>query len=305
MDITFHQLKVLNEVALQQSVTKASLALNMTQPAVSNIIRLIEARLGLPVIEVLRKQVYITQTGKLLVELYKDISTQFENTQSHIDLMKGNTLGTIRIAAVSTAKYFVPRLLGAFKALYPQIHIELKIKNRAEVIDRLTSNMDDFVIMSQTPNDIHIEAQDFYEDELVVAANVAHPLAKQKKLTLDKLAKEPWLIREQGSGTRIAMENIFSRHQIDPKIEMEIDNNESIKQAIIGNIGISIVSHQSIMIEQRAGYITVLPVQSFPIKHKWYLVKNKGKKLSSIAERFYEYVCTHPNLDLFTSVNER
>ncbi len=289
-------MKVLKKIAECSSVTKAALALHMTQPAASNVIRLLEESLGTPVIEVLHKKTYLTLAGKILLEGIEQIHQVLEQTKMKIALAAGSVSGNLRVASVSTAKYFVPRLLGAFKEKNPQIHISLKVKNREEVIQRLKDNLDDFVIMSQLPNDFSIESQDFFEDVLVVAASSQHPLIKKNKIPLKKLAKEAWLIREVGSGTRIAMLKILKEHQIDPQIEMEIDNNESIKQAIIGNIGISILSKQSIVMELKSGLIQIIDVQEFPIRHEWYLVKNKKKILSPIAQKFYEFVRTRtPN----------
>lgn len=298
MNITLHQLKVFREVANQQSVTKAAEALHMTQPAVSNIIRLLEDTLGTPLIEIIKKRLYLTPSGELVASLFDKIDTEIQGTLSEIHLLQGEMKGTLKIATVSTAKYFVPRLLGAFKTLYPQIHIELKVKNRQEVIQRLEQNSDDFVIMSQLP-DPQYESHVFYRDELVVAASTLHPLAQKQNITFQALEAEPWLIREKGSGTRIAMEKIIKEHAIQPKIEMEIDNNESIKQAIIGNIGISILSHHSMVLEEKMGLMTSLNVVDFPISHRWYLVKNKAKKLPVIAKAFYDFVCNHPNLETF------
>lgn len=301
MNITLHQLRVFYQVAKFQSVTKAAEQLHMTQPAVSNLIRALELQLDAPVIEILHKKLYITEAGKILLTTFEQIDQQLNEAHTQLGLLKGKMVGTIKIATVSTAKYFVPRLLGAFKSLYPDIHIELKVKNRHEIIERLKLNMDDFVIMSQLPEISSIEHHDFLEDELVVAASYQHVKATQKKLSLKMLVNEPWLIRESGSGTRMAMENIFKRYRLRPNIQMEIDNNESIKQAIIGNIGISILSHQSIAVEQKAGLIKILNVVEFPVRHKWHLVKNKGKKLPLVSQKFYDFVRTHPNLEIFSS----
>ncbi|MFO1256888.1 MAG: LysR family transcriptional regulator [Gammaproteobacteria bacterium] len=301
MNITLHQLRVLSQVSKCQSVTKAALKLNMTQPAVSNLIRALELQVETPVIEVLHKKLYITEAGIKLVQAFEIIDRQLQEVEAQINLLKGRMAGTIKIATVTTAKYFVPRLLGSFKSEYPGVHIELKVKNRHEVIERLQENLDDFVIMSQLPNNLSIEHDDFFEDELVVAASHLHPQKTGKKTTLRMLASEPWLIREPGSGTRMVMEDIFKQYGLKPKIEMEIDNNESIKQAIIANMGISILSHQSIEIEQKVGLIKVLDVTGFPVRHKWHLVKSKGKKLPIIAQKFYDYVRTHPDLGIFST----
>lgn len=299
MHITLHQLRVFYQVASAKSVTKAAEQLHMTQPAVSNIIRALETQIETPIIEVLHKKLHITAAGSVLISTFEQIDQQLKEAQTKLSLLKGKMEGTIKIATVSTAKYFIPRLLGAFKAHYPDIHIELKVKNRYEIIERLQDNLDDFVIMSQLPDLMAIEHHDFYEDELVVAASNLHPHVKHKHLSLKMLAHDSWLIREPGSGTRMAMESIFKKYRVKPNIQMEIDNNESIKQAIIGNIGISILSHQSIDIEQRAGLICVLDVIEFPVRHKWHLVKSKGKKLSTLAQHFYQFVQEHPDLASF------
>lgn len=301
MNVTIHQLRVLYEVSRCSSVTKAASTLNMTQPAVSNLIRALELQVDAPVIEVLHKKLYITEVGQKLIAAYEVINAQLQEVNTEINLLKGRMVGTIRIATVTTAKYFVPRLLGNFKSHYPGVHVELKVKNRHEIVERLQMNLDDFVIMSQPPNNLSIEHHDFFEDELVVAASHLHPQKVDTKTTLKLLADEPWLIRELGSGTRMVMENIFKKYRLKPNIEMEIDNNESIKQAIIANMGISMLSHQSIQIEQKIGLIKVLDVAGFPVRHKWHLVKSKGKKLPIIAQKFYDYVRTHPNLEVFSS----
>jgi LysR family transcriptional regulator, low CO2-responsive transcriptional regulator len=300
MNITLHQLRVFRKVAELKSVTKAAKALHMTQPAVSNVLRLLNDALGSPVFDVLNKKIYLTQTGNILLEAGQKIKQTLDETLSKLLLEKGLLTGTLRIATVSTAKYFMLRLLGAFKKEYPDIHMQLSVKNRDEIIERLKHNSDDFVIMSQLPNDLKIEFQPFYEDELVIAASPDHHHHnhhhhhKKKIFTLKNLQHEAWLIREKGSGTRMAMLKLFEKYGFMPRIEMEIDNNESIKQAIISNIGISILSKKSIELEEKVGLIKALDIKEFPVPHEWYLVKHPGKTLSPIAQKFYDFVRTHP-----------
>lgn len=305
MNITLHQLRVFKAVSQFGSITQAANSLHMTQPAVSNLIAVLEKSLGAEIIEIVGKKVYLTHEGSLLQSAYDQMLKILEETHARINTIHDGLSGHIRVATVSTAKYFVPRLLGAFQTLYPSIKIELKVKNREEIIERLRHNLDDFVIMSQLPSLIPIRVQEFYEDELVVAASgktafTSHPTP----LSLKILADQPWLIRETGSGTRIAMLKILKRYRISPRIEMEIDNNESIKQAIIANIGISMLSRQSIDLEEKAGLIKILPVQGFPIKHKWYLVTLRGKKLSTLARAFQKFVQSHPNLADFSKISK-
>jgi DNA-binding transcriptional LysR family regulator len=299
MNITLHQLQVLRKVAELQSVTKAAQALHMTQPAVSNVLRLLNDALGSPITEVLNKKIYLTVAGKILLEASYTIHNTLEETHSKIKLEQGCLSGTIRIATVSTAKYFILRLLGAFKKEYPQIHIQLAVKNRDDIIERLRQNTDDFVIMSQPPEHLKIDYQPFYEDSLVIASAPEHRYQAGKVLTLNDLKHEPWLIREEGSGTRMAMLNLFRKYRFQPQIEMEIDNNESIKQAIISNIGISILSKQSIELEYKTGLIKILKIKNFPVTHEWYTVKCHGKQLGSIAQKFYDFVRLHPEVTHF------
>ena len=299
MNVTLHQLHVLKKVAELQSVTKAAQALHMTQPAVSNVLRLLNDALEHPITEVLNKKIYLTSVGKILLEASHAIHQTLEEAHSKIQLEQGCLSGTIRIATVSTAKYFILRLLGAFKKEYPQIHIQLTVKNRDEIIERLRQNTDDFVIMSQPPSHLKIDCHPFYEDSLVIAAAPEHRYHARKILTLQDLKDEPWLIREAGSGTRMAMLNLFKKYRFHPTIEMEIDNNESIKQAIISNIGISILSKQSIELEHKTGLIQLLKIKNFPVTHEWYTVKCHGKVLGAIAQQFYDFVRRHPDVTYF------
>lgn len=281
---------------MHKSVTKAAKALHMTQPAVSNVLRLLNESLKSPVIEVLNKRIYLTNTGIILLDASDKIKKTLDETLSKMNLEKGLVTGTLRIATVSTAKYFILRLLGAFKKERPAIHMQLCVKNRDQIIERLQLNCDDFVIMSQLPNNLKVEHQPFYEDELVIAASPEHRYHNEKIFNLINLQEEAWLIREQGSGTRMAMLNLFAKYQFAPQIEMEIDNNESIKQAIISNIGISILSKQSIELEEKVRLIKILDIKGFPVPHEWYLVKCAGKTLSPIAQKFYDFVRSHPEV---------
>lgn len=293
MKITLHQLQVFEEVAKWQSVTLAARKLHMTQPAISNIIRQLEEYYQCPLTETISKKLYLTAFGKAVLEGAKRIHENLEEVDDKLQQLKGVVAGHLRVAIVSTTKYFMPHLLGIFRDKYPAVKINMVVCNRAEIINRLGENVDDFVIMSQPPSTIPVDCAEFYEDQLVVAAPFDHPLRKKKDLTLKSLSKEPWIIREQGSGTRIAMLNIMKKHHFTPNIEMEISNTEAVKQAIMARMGISIMSKQSILPELKYKALCELSVKGFPFRHEWYLVKNKGKQLSPIAQNFYEFVIQH------------
>ena len=300
MKISLHQLTVLQAIKHHQGMTAAARALHMTQPGVSNIVKQLEQYYDCKLVEVVGKKVFMTDAGNIVVKMAAQIQHVLDEGSSDLALLKGGVSGTLRVAVVSTAQYFAPRLLGAFKHENPHIHIELNVCNRGQILHRLTQNLDDFVIMSQPPSEHDLTATDFYEDQLVVAAGAGHPLLARKQLSLPDLMHEQWLIRERGSGTRIVMEKLFQQHLIQPDYLMAVGNNESIKQLIIANMGISIVSQQSIELELAGQLIHTLPVVGFPLHHKWYQVSHRHKSQSVLTRAFNDFVAHHANLAHFT-----
>lgn len=290
MRITLHQLQVFAMVAECQSVTIASRALHMSQPAVSNIIKQLQDYYGCALIEVIGRKLYLTPFGKQLLESCKAIDTTLQNTKTSIEMLKGGMSGLLQVATVSTAKYFVPRMLGEFKQKHRNIDVKLTVCNRQQIIERISENVDDFVIMSHPPTTLAVESSNFFNDELVIAAAYNHKLRRNKKLTLASLADESWIVRESGSGTRYAMERIFKKSRFSPNVAMEIGDNESIKQVVIAGMGVSVVSRQSIRVELQDKLLCMLPAKQFPVNHVWYMVRNKGKSLSPIANSFFEFV---------------
>lgn len=296
MKPTLHQLQVLEKIYESGGVTHAAKAMHMTQPAISNILKQLEIITGKPLTEVISRKTYLTPAGKIMLAAGRDIHNRLDQALADISSLDGKVAGQLSVACVSTAKYFIPHLLSAFKAHYPKVDIQLKIKNREEIVKRLYDNQDDFVIMSQPPTDQAIDKLDFYEDRLVIVAPKTHPLHRKKGLQLKDLKDEPWLIREEGSGTRIAMTKLLKQHKTNVRSFIEIDNNESIKQAIIAGLGISMISNNSIELELATNLLQILHVEGFPVPYRWYLVKQRKKELSLVAQKFHEFVATHPSL---------
>lgn len=294
MRITLHQLKVFAIVAKNQSVTKAAHELHMTQPAVSNILRQLQEYFDCELVEVIGRKLSLTPFGLILLEGGRQMHDTLSLTKARMEQLKGGLVGSLKIATVTTAKYFVPHLLGRFKEKYQDVKIELTVCNRHTIIQRLQNNEDDFVVMSHPPSDLVVDVADFYSDELVIAASNDTALSKDKKcIKLSELALEPWIFREEGSGTRYATENVFREKKFHPQVEMIISDNEAIKQALMANLGIAAISKQSIKNELKHNMLAELQVEDFPAQHTWYLVKNRHKALSPIAERFYTFVNHH------------
>lgn len=291
---TLRQLEVFETIARLGSFTRAAEELFLTQPTVSMQIKKLTDAVGLPLFEQVGKKMYLTDAGRELHQTCRGIFehlTQFEMVAAD---MKGLKAGKLRLAVVTTAKYFAPRLLGMFCQQYPGVEVSLKVSNRARVLERLADNQDDLYILGQPPEEVDAVAQAFLENPLVVLAPVNHPLANKKKITLKRIAEEPFLSREPGSGTRIATERIFSEQGLKLKIRMELGSNEAIKQAIIGGLGISVLSRHTLALDAPLGQFAVLDVQGFPIERQWYYAYPSGKQLSVVAQAFLGYLQKAP-----------
>jgi LysR family transcriptional regulator, low CO2-responsive transcriptional regulator len=287
---TLHQLQVFEAIAKHGSFTKAAEELFLTQPTVSQQMKQLTKAIGIPLFEQIGKRLYLTDAGKAVLNVSRDISERFAFLEMAIADMKGMKQGNLRIAAITTAKYFVPRILGPFRHQYPGINIYLQIANSQQLLERLTNNLDDLYFMGQPPENLDINVRPFLENPLVVIAPRDHSLAQEKNISLQRLAEEPLIMRESGSGTRMAVEQFFTANRLQMKVEMEISSNEAIKQAVVGGLGLSILSNHSLALEGLNGPLVVLDVEGFPIQKHWYLIHPATKQLSVVAQTFLEYL---------------
>lgn len=290
MSFTLHQLKVFAAVARNSSMTKAAEELYMTQPAVSIQVKKLQEHFGIELFEVIGKQVYLTEAGEELYQAQKKIQNELINLDMAFSEFKGALRGNLTIVVVSTAKYFMPYILGAFRARNKLVNISLKVTDRSELIEHLKNNRYDLAVVSQLPPELDLEVQEFLQNPLHLAAPVNHALVGKQNLSLQALKNEEFLIREEGSGTRMVMEKLFKKVGISPQIIMELSTNEAVKQAIMAGIGISLISEYSMRLERALQKIAVLDVQGFPHVNTWKLVYMKGKKLSPVARNFLEFI---------------
>ena len=287
---TLHQLKVFEEVARSGSFTKAAEEMFLSQPTVSQQIKQLTKAVGIPLFEQIGKRIYLTDAGKEVLSACKDISEKMSQLEMTLADLKGLKQGNLRLAVITTAKYFVPRLLGQFRHRYPGIKIALQVTNRKQVLDRLSENVDDLYILGQPPEGLDINLRPILENALVAIAPSDHPLAGEKNIPLQRLAQEPFIIREAGSGTRMAVEQFFAENRVEMNVEMEIGSNEAIKHAIVGGLGISVLSRHVLALEGTRGPLTILDVEGFPIQRHWYIVYPSTKQLSVVASTFLEYL---------------
>ena len=290
MNISFRQLRLVLALAETGSVSAAARRLHVTQPTASMQLKEVADTLGLPLYEVVARKVYMTQVGLDLARVARNIATEWDGFEQHIDSLKDFMRGKLRVAVVSTAKYFVPRMLGSFCQRYPEIEVSFEVLNRDGVVSRLRDNLDDIYVMSAPPKDMDLVDETFMANPLVVIAPATSPLAKRKKLVLNDLAGERFILREKGSGTRMAVDAHFKAAKFRPDLRLELGSNEAIKESVAGGLGLSVVSSHALSGHGREAGVSVLKVQGFPIESQWHIVHPKGKKLSPIATVFKSHL---------------
>ncbi|HEY9631159.1 MAG TPA: LysR substrate-binding domain-containing protein [Coleofasciculaceae cyanobacterium] len=287
---TLHQLKVFEATARHGSFTRAAEELFLTQPTVSMQVKQLTKAIGLPLFEQVGKKLFLTDAGRELFTTCQEIFQRLEQLEMSVANLKGMKQGKLRLAVITTTKYFMPRLLGPFCQQYPGIDVSLTVTNHEQVVERLAANQDDLYVMSQLPENWDIKAHPFLDNPLVVVAPHNHPLAGQKKIPLERLAEEIFIMREPGSGTRRALQNLLDEHNLSVKVRLELGSNEAIKQAISGGLGISALSRHTLVMDGSTNELTILDVENFPIQREWYVVYLAGKQLSVVASTFLEYL---------------
>lgn len=290
MNVSFRQLRVFQAVAQHLSHTRASEELNLTQPAVSMQIRLLEEEVGLPLFEKLGKQICLTEAGRELYQYSRTIFAELEEAEAVLQSLRGLNRGTLNIAVASTVNYFAPRLLAVFHRRFPGIRLSLEVTNRQSLIRLLQSNELDLALMGQPPEQLDLDAEAFMDNPLVVIAPPDHPLVRERQIPLERLAQETFVIREPGSGTRAAMERYFAERGVKLQTGMQMTRNEAIKQAVRAGLGLSLVSGLTIELELETGRLAVLDVVGFPLRRRWYLVHRQGKRLSPAAAAFRDFL---------------
>ncbi|MCW8935633.1 MAG: LysR family transcriptional regulator [Gammaproteobacteria bacterium] len=288
---TFRQFQVFEAIYRLGSFTRAAEELFLTQPTVSMQVKKLAEAIGLPLFEHVGRNVEPTEAGMQVYAACRGMFETLSNLEMKISDMKGLKRGRLRMGVITTAKYLAPEMLGEFSHIYPGIDLSLKVTNRDSILRRIRANEDDLYIMGQAPKgDIEVEAFPFAPNPLVMMAPRDHPLVSKKNISLQEIAKEPFIIREPGSGIRDAMFKAFDAVGVRPEVRMEIGNNEAIKHAVAGGLGLSVLSLHTLSLEGVDGPVALLDVEGFPILRNWYIVYPKGKELSMVAQTFLDFV---------------
>lgn len=295
---TLQQLRIFQAVAKHRSFTRAAEVIHLSQPGVSTQIKRLEEIIGATLFEKIGNQIYLTVEGTELLQTCNDMFERLSIFEEKLKELHGEVTGPLNLAAVTTAKYFLPQYLGDFLRKYPKVVPQLKASNRERITERLIANEDDIYIMATLPQCEDIEAHAFLDDEVVVFAHPDHPLAKKKKIKTEQLTQERLICRESGSGIRLAYERMLKERGISISPYMELGSGEAIKQAVMSDIGIGILSSYSLKLELETKRLVILDMEEFPIHRHWYAIHRKGKHLSLVARTFLEHLLQNKVEDL-------
>ena len=240
--VSFRQLQVFESVARNGSFTAAANELYLTQPTVSTQIKKLEEAIDNPLFEQVGRKIYLTETGQQLLGTCRNIFSNLNDFQTQRTLQAGLKGAELKISAVTTTEYFTPLLISSFYKRYPKVKFALRIVDREELVYRMKKNKDDLYLIDQLPRSLELVSTPFLDNPLVVVAPAEHPLANTGSIPIETLASEHFILRETGSGTRIALNNFLEKKGINLKTNLELSSNEAIKQAVIGGLGLSVLS---------------------------------------------------------------
>ncbi len=286
---TLPQLRLFEASARLGSFTRAAQELCMSQPAASVQMKKLSETVGVALFEQLGKRIYLTDAGRQLQESCQEVFRVFTSLDESLAGMRSLESSRLRLAVSTTGMCFAPRLLGAFVGLHTGVETSMQAHNRRMLVERLGNNEDDLYLFADAPDMEDVVAQELLPNPLVVLARDDHPLAGEKSIPFERLASEPFLIREEGSGTRRIMMRMFREHGLAPKVRMELGTNEAIKEAILAGLGVTIMSRYTFGLDPESSRYRCLDVAGFPLENHWYFAYPAGKQLSSVARAFLDF----------------
>ena len=287
------QLRVFSAAARHHSFSKAAADLNLTAPAISMQIKELENDMGVMLFARVGRRVELTTAGEYFLVYTKKVVDTLRDAETTLSRFQGKEAGILTIGLVSTAKYFLPQLLARFKEDHFGIQIKLEVRNRDQMVALLRDGEIDLAIMGRTPGDLDTRIEAFAAHPHAFIANPSHPLAERQSISPMVLSQMEIITREAGSGTRAIMQRFLNDRGLTPQISMEMSSNESIKQAVIANLGISFVSLHTVGLEVKYGEIAVLDIDETPISRAWHVVALNKRNHSAAAEAFRYFVLEH------------
>jgi DNA-binding transcriptional LysR family regulator len=292
-NVTLRQLRIFSAAARHLSFARAAEELHLTPPAVSMQMKDLEAEVGLPLFEREGRGISLTTTGEYVLAHARRVLAAMKDAEDTVARFKGLTGGRLAVGMVSTAKYFLPRLLADFRTQHPEIEITLRVGNREQLVAQMHANEVDLAIMGRPPKEWATRAEPFAMHPHVIVTASDHPFAHAEQVAAEALAREPFIVREPGSGTRAALEEYLDKYHLEVRIAMEMNSNETIKQVVMAGLGVALLSLHTVGSEVRQGQIAVPEVEGLPLMRRWNVVNTHAKMLSPAAEALRYFILEH------------
>ena len=290
LNISSRQLRIFVSAAKHLNFTRAAEEVHISPPAISMQIKEIESHLGTPLFNREKKNMYLSPAGEYFLNHARHILQTLNEAEKVIGQLKGNQIEIIKVGIISTAQYFLPQILKLFREKYGEFKIILEVRNREQLIDLLRDGKIDIAIMGLVPKEIDTKIFVIANHPHVFVAGANHSLSKLRKIDPQLLNDFDLITRESGSGTRAHMELFFQDNDIQPNIIMEMSSNESIKQAVIADLGISFVSQHTIASEIKEGVLKILDIKNTPILRKWHVVTLNPMSLNRSVELLKDFI---------------
>ncbi len=294
MNYTINQLQIFLKITQTHSITKAAEALFLTQPAVSIQLKNFQNQFQIPLTEIIGRKLYITDFGKEIASAAEKVLEDLHAISYKTTAYKGQLAGRLKISSVSTGKYVIPYFLADFLKVHEEVELFLDVTNKAKVINSLENNEVDFSLVSVLPLNMMIENIELMGNKLYLVGNTQR-IFTEKSYNCQIFEDLPLIYREKGSGTRLTMEKYIEQNALPVRKKMELSTNEAVKQAVIAGLGYSIMPLIGIKNELINGDLQIIPVDGFPIKSVWYIIWDKNKKFSPVANAFLNYLIHEKN----------
>lgn len=289
-NLTLRQLQIFVVAARHLSYARAAEELHLTPPAISMQLKQLEDNVGLPLFERMGRGVTLTGAGELLVHHALRILGEIKDAEASLQALAGAETGQITVGLVSTAKYFMPRLLAKFTRSRPGVDVQFTVGNRELLLQKLQDNAIDLAIMGRIPVEIDAHGEPMARHPYVLVAPADHPLRTARRFELHELRQETFLLREEGSGSRRVAEEMFKNHLFTPARTISMGSNETIKQAVMAGMGISLLSLHTLPLELKTGEVSLLDVIGTPIERTWYVVHMNAKRLMPAGMNFRDFL---------------
>lgn len=289
-NVSIRQLRAVAAIAKTGKVLGAADLLGVTPPAITLQLKQLEDMLGLPMFERTRDGMRLTEAGEQMLHCAHRVEAELATCEEAMKAIRGLKGGSVSIGVVSTAKYFAPAALAAFRRIHPGVELRLFVGNREDTVRALGDLAFDLMIMGRPPENLDVEKAVIGDHPHVIIASPVHRLAHQRRIPIADLAGETFLRREAGSGTRVLMERVFAQAGVNPPKGMEISSNETIKQAVIADLGVAFISAHTVGAEVEMGRLVILDVVNLPIVRQWQIVRHASKRLMPAAAELWDFL---------------